>query len=59
MNRERTYSTAEAAKQVGISKPTLLRWIRDKKIADVRRDRNAWRVFTETDIQRIRKVATQ
>lgn len=59
MGRERTYSTAEAAKQVGISKPTLLRWIREKKIADVRRDRNEWRVFTEADIQRIRKVAVR
>lgn len=59
MGRERTYSTAEAAKRVGISKPTLLRWIRDKKIADVRRDRNEWRVFTEADVQRIRKVAVR
>ena len=30
---------------------------REKKIADVKRDRNKWRVFTEADIQRIKKVA--
>jgi excisionase family DNA binding protein len=55
--QKRTYSTAEAAKEIGISKPTLLRWIRLKKIEDVRRDRNKWRVFTKADVQRIRKVA--
>jgi excisionase family DNA binding protein len=55
--RDRTFSTHQAAKEIGISKPTLLRWIREKKIADVKRDRNKWRVFTEADIQRIKKVA--
>jgi excisionase family DNA binding protein len=55
--RDRTYSTIEAAKAIGISKPTLLRWIREKKITDVKRDRNKWRVFTEADVARIKKVA--
>jgi excisionase family DNA binding protein len=55
--RDRTYSTVEAAKAIGISKPTLLRWIREKKIPDVKRDRNKWRVFTEADVARIKKVA--
>lgn len=57
MARDRTYSTIEAAKAIGISKPTLLRWIREKKITDVKRDRNKWRVFTEADVARIKKVA--
>jgi excisionase family DNA binding protein len=56
--RNRTFSTVEAAKEIGISKPTLLRWIRDKKIADVKRDRNKWRVFSDADIERIKKVAS-
>ncbi|MDT3684766.1 MAG: MerR family transcriptional regulator [Pseudorhodoplanes sp.] len=58
MARNRTFSTVEAAKEIGISKPTLLRWIRDKKIADVKRDRNKWRVFSDADIERIKKVAS-
>jgi excisionase family DNA binding protein len=58
VQRDRTFSTHEAAKAIGISKPTLLRWIREKRIADVRRDRNKWRVFTEADIRRIKKVAS-
>lgn len=56
--RSRTFSTVEAAKEIGISKPTLLRWFREKKITDVKRDRNKWRVFTEADVARIKKVAS-
>ena len=46
-------NTQEAARELGISKPTLLRWIKDGKITDVKRDRNNWRVFTPEDIRRI------
>jgi excisionase family DNA binding protein len=49
-----TYGTAEAAKKLGVSKPTLLRWFAQKRISEVRRDHNNWRVFTERDLQRIR-----
>lgn len=50
----KTYSTEAAASQLGISKSTLLRWIRDQRVKDVRRDRNNWRVFSEQDIGRIK-----
>jgi len=53
---ERTCSTDEAAKELGLSKSTLLRWFREGRIPDVKRDRNNWRVFTTADIERIRKV---
>ena len=53
---DRTYSTEEAAKEIGISKSTLLRWFRERRIADVKRDRNGWRVFYRADIVRIRKA---
>ncbi|TIQ75353.1 MAG: MerR family transcriptional regulator [Mesorhizobium sp.] len=56
VSREKTYSTDGAAKELGISKSTLLRWFRQKRIEDVKRDRNGWRVFTSADIKRIRKV---
>lgn len=48
-------TTLEAARELGVSKATLLRWIKDRKITDVKRDRNKWRVFTAGDIQRIRE----
>jgi len=54
--QEKTYSTEEAAKELGISKSTLLRWFREKRITDVKRDRNGWRVFMSADLKRIRKV---
>jgi hypothetical protein len=58
LNRVKTaapLNTAAAAKQLGVSKPTLLRWIREGKTADVGRDRHNWRVFTVTDLRRIKK----
>lgn len=48
-------ATLEAARELGVSKATLLRWIKDGKITDVKRDRNKWRVFTAEDIRRIRE----
>ena len=50
----KTFSTAFAARELGVSKNTLLRWINIGKVHDVKRDRNGWRVFTETDISRIK-----
>jgi excisionase family DNA binding protein len=52
---DRTYSTEEAAKELRIAKSTLLRWFREKRIDDVKRDRNGWRVFTRADITKIRR----
>lgn len=52
--QQQKYSHREAAKILGISYPTLLRWIKDKKIEDVARDRNGYRVYTKEDIARIR-----
>jgi hypothetical protein len=48
-------NTAAAAKALGISKATLLRWIRGDKTKDVGRDRHGWRVFTAADIRRIKE----
>lgn len=50
-----TYTTDEAAKALGISKSTILRWLKQGRIDEVRRDRNEWRVFTQADIDAIRK----
>jgi excisionase family DNA binding protein len=48
-------NTQEAARELGVSKSTLLRWIKGGKIADAKRDRHSWRVFTKEDIRRIRE----
>jgi excisionase family DNA binding protein len=54
--KERIY-TAEAAKQAGISKATLMRWLKDGKIPEVARDVRGWRVFTEEEVEHIKKYA--
>ena len=49
------YGTAEACKITGVSKSTLLRWIRQKVMVDVeQRDRRGWRLFTEDDLHRLK-----
>lgn len=49
------YRTNEAARLIGVSRPTLLRWFRERRVADVARDRRGWRRFTEEDIRRLRE----
>ncbi len=51
------YQANEAARRIGCSRSTLLRWFREGKVADVARDRRGWRIFTEEDISRIRRWA--
>jgi len=49
----------EAARRVGVAPVTLKRWLLAAKVAEVARNRNGWRVFTEKDIERIRAFATK
>lgn len=52
------YSAQETADAAGISKPTLLRWIKTKRVSESqRRDRNGWRLFAEPEVHAIRKMA--
>jgi predicted site-specific integrase-resolvase len=50
-------STCQAARLIGVSRNTLLRWFREGRVADVARDRNGWRFFTTRDVERIRAYA--
>ena len=49
----------EAAKEIGVSPVTLRRWFLTKKVGEVGRDRNNWRIFSDDDLVRIRKYATR
>lgn len=49
----------EAAKEVGVSPITLKRWLLNGKVSDVSRDKNQWRVFTPSDINRIKEYHLQ
>lgn len=58
VRKPRQYTTDEAAKRIGCSRSTLLRWFREGKVADVARDRRGWRIFSDEDIIRIRGWAS-
>lgn len=47
------YSTRDVAEMVGVSKDTLLRWLRQKKIPEPVRDKNGFRVFSRTDLEAV------
>ncbi|MFQ5652995.1 MAG: MerR family transcriptional regulator [bacterium] len=52
------YRTNEALSLIGISKATWFRWLKERKIQDVKhKDVRGWRLFTQEDIERIRKYA--
>ena len=50
-------STCQAARLIGVSRNTLLRWFREGRVADVGRDRNGWRYFAAEDVARIKAYA--
>jgi predicted site-specific integrase-resolvase len=50
-------STCQAARLIGVSRNTLLRWFRERRVGDVSRDRNGWRFFNPEDIKRIKAYA--
>jgi hypothetical protein len=49
--------TNEAARAAGISKNTLLRWLKAGKVPEVARDRNGWRIFGPADVEAVREFA--
>ena len=56
-NKTRYYNARQAAKAIGISKETLLRYEREGKIPPARRNPiNKWRQYTEKDIRHIIKL---
>ena len=54
-----TYNSEQAAKLLGVSRATLLRWFRENRISPVGRDWRNWRVFTDESIERIRRELGQ
>jgi hypothetical protein len=51
---EMMLSTVEAAKRIGVSKSTLLRWLDEGLVDDVERDWRGWRVWNNRDVERVR-----
>ena len=51
------YRLSQVARLIGVAPITLKRWLLSGRVAEVQRDRNGWRLFTEADIERIRRYA--
>ena len=47
-------STVEAAKRIGVSKSTLLRWLDEGLVEDVERDWRGWRVWRSRDVEHVK-----
>ncbi|MCA7974066.1 MerR family transcriptional regulator [Burkholderia sp. AU39826] len=50
-------STAEVARQAGIHKDTLLRWLRSGVVPEPGRDRHGWRLFTREQARSVTALA--
>ena len=53
------YRTADVCLEAGISRSTLLRWLKEGILDKSFRDRNGWRVFTGDDLNRIKLEANR
>ena len=50
------YRPHQAARMLGISKQTLIRWEKEKRIPPTKRDYLNYRAYTEQDIEKIRST---
>jgi excisionase family DNA binding protein len=54
------YRTQELCRKAGISRSTLLRWLEAGVLRDASsRDRRGWRLFTESDLRRVKAEANR
>jgi excisionase family DNA binding protein len=60
INGQKYYRTSEACRIAGISRTTLLRWLRQGNLnLPEYRDRRQWRLFTEDDVSRLNLEANR
>jgi len=59
INGQIYYRTLEACKKTGISRATLLRWLKAGTPGKLRRDTRGWRLFTEENLKEIRAKANK
>ena len=52
------YTSSEVSVMIGISRGSLIRWIKSGTIEDAKiRNRNGWRLFSEAEIKKIKAEA--
>jgi DNA-binding transcriptional MerR regulator len=57
INGQTYYETTEVCEKVGISRPTLFRWLKRGLLVKLHKDRRGWRLFTEEDLNTIQAEA--
>ena len=50
---DKRYTTNEVAERAGVSRDTLLRWLKAGKVPEPDRDRNGWRIFSDDDVKEV------
>ena len=48
------YTTSEICEEVGISRPTLFRWLRLGMFEEIRKNSRGWRIFTENELNKVK-----
>lgn len=56
---QRYYQTREVSNIAGVHRDTLLRWLREGKIPEPKRNRNNWRIFSKSELNNIIEFARQ
>jgi excisionase family DNA binding protein len=60
INGKKYYRISEACRMAGISRTTLLRWLRQGSLElPEYRDRRKWRLFTQDDVDRLNSEANR
>ena len=54
INNQVYYRTLEVCRMTGISRATILRWLKAGVIKKLSRDTRGWRLFTEEDLSKFR-----
>jgi len=57
INGKTYYETTEVCEKVGISRPTLFRWLKRGLLIKLHKDRRGWRLFTEEDLDKLQTEA--
>ena len=57
INGKTYYETTEVCEKVGISRPTLFRWLKRGLLIKLHKDRSGWRLFTEEDLDKLQTEA--
>jgi DNA-binding transcriptional MerR regulator len=52
-------TTLQAAREFGVSKQTLLNWLRDKRVPEPTRDRNGHRLWSPARVLLVRRLIEQ